>query len=106
MKKDGVYPSQWFANISLYLAVFLCKVRLFHGGQPQTGASFFHQIPRKEDAVIFVMLSDFLTGVAGVGVSPALSERQTSAHAGGPILINLACGPLASAGTTRPHGVH
>jgi Transcription- and export-related complex subunit len=73
MKEDGVYPSQWFANISLYLAVFLRKVRLFHGGRPQMVPAlhfFFHQIACKGDAVISVMLSDFLTDVAGIGVSP------------------------------------
>jgi THO complex subunit 2 len=101
MKEDGVYPSQWFANLSLYLAVFLRKVRLFHGGRPQMVPVlhfFFNQIACKGDAVISVMLSDFLTDVAGMGVSPILSDRQISAHAGGPILINVACGPLASAG--------
>jgi Transcription- and export-related complex subunit len=52
MKEDGVYPSQWFANISLYLVGFLRIAGLFHGGRPQMVPAlhfFFHQIARKGD---------------------------------------------------------
>lgn len=103
IKDDGVNATQWFANMSGFIAVFIRRITpLVDDVRPQiNGVLYFlmNQIGVNRDVMASVMLSDILADVAGVSTINILSERQVLAQAGGPALIEATSGLFATIGT-------
>lgn len=86
LKEDGINTAQWYATLSLLLGLCLRKLQVKRQHIDGVLAFLFTKLVLDEEALLVFALSDIIKCVADIDVDINMTDRQVSAHGGGPYL--------------------